>query len=227
MCDNRIISKERIERIEYSGYVKVIEYSEIKDDDSKKAVERTYIETPCKICGTIIQDSKFERTKIYVCGYCKKKIKAKESVIDKAILLDSVNSPREIKFDKAVRKIERQVKDFKKYEKAIEIARKKCELYDSIPEAMVAIELIKLGYSIVPQAKVGSYRVDFVIPKEKLAIEVDGSIYHYYKKTTREATIQWSLGLDWTIIHVPADRLSRQIYKLQEVIDALRSLRYQ
>ena len=69
--------------------------------------------------------------------------------------------------------------------------------------------------------------LDFVIPKEKLAIEVDGSIYHYYKKTTREATIQWSLGLDWTIIHVPADRLSRQIYKLQEVIDALRSLRYQ
>ena len=87
---------------------------------------------------------------------------------------------------------------------------------------MVAIELIRIGYSIIPQQKIKKYKVDFAIPKEKIVIEVDGSIYHKdVYKGYREAIIQLSLGLDWKIIHVPAEYISKDIQKLEQIIKIL------
>lgn len=88
---------------------------------------------------------------------------------------------------------------------------------------MVAIELLRLGYSIIPQQKIKKYKVDFAIPKEKIIIEVDGSLYHKdVYKGEREAIIQLSLGLDWKIIHVPAEKIAENITKLKQVIEVLK-----
>lgn len=225
MRENRNFEKESTERFDYGDYVEVREYSAYDEGEGLVEVLNSYVEVPCKVCGEIIQDTYYKDNKNYICEYCKKKLKAKQRLVNKAIMLDKFDSPREMSFYRAVDKIKKQVKDFSGYERAIKVAKKKCELYASIPEAMVAIELIKLGYAIIPQQKIGEYTVDFAIPKEKLVIEVDGAIYHYYQKTNREATIQYSLGIDWKIIHVPAERISKQIYKLQEVIDALKNLK--
>lgn len=92
-------------------------------------------------------------------------------------------------------------------------------MYGSIPEAMVAIELLRLGYRIIPQQKVKKYKVDFAIPKEKIVIEVDGYVYHKDSyKGDREAIIQLALGLDWKIIHIPAELIAEDITKLKSAI---------
>ena len=133
--------------------------------------------------------------------------------------LAEVETKREKQFNHAVEKIEKQVKDFSKYENAIKIAKTRAELYGSIPEAMVAIELLKLKYKIIPQQKIKKYKVDFVLPTQKIVIEVDGSIFHKnIYNSEREAIIQMSLGLDWKIIHIPAEKIAENITKLQEII---------
>lgn len=134
-----------------------------------------------------------------------------------------LQTPKEKQFDNAVESIRKQVNNFDAYKKPIELARTKAELYGSIPETMVAVELLKLGYHIVPQQKIGKYRVDFAIPKDKLVIEVDGYVYHRDNyKGEREAIIQLSLGLDWKIIHIPAERIRKDIAKLKQVIETFR-----
>lgn len=171
---------------------------------------------PCEICGDKIRKTAFSLKRTYVCKYCKSKVKKKAA----PVVSDIVETKKEKQFKKAVEKIRSQVQDFSKYENAIRIAEQRCELYGSVPETMVSIELIRLGYSIIPQQKIGKYKVDFAIPKEKLIVEVDGAVFHQ-KTTDREAIIQFSVGLDWKIIHIPAERIEQKIYKLDEVIKAL------
>lgn len=182
--------------------------------------KRTFYKVKCEICGREIESGMYDRKKHFKCDYCKMKIKKKEEQekIDYTEIM-GVKTKREKQFEKAVKNIKEQVKNFQTYERPIEIAKTRAELYGSIPEAMVAIELIRLGFSIIPQQKVKNYKVDFVIPKEKMVIEVDGSIYHRDKyKGDREAIIQLSLGLDWKIIHIPAELMAEDIQKLKEVI---------
>ena len=181
----------------------------------------TYLyKIPCAICGKIVRRVCYTRTITYLCDYCKTTVRKKKE-ISKELL--EVKTPKEKQFDKAVNKIKKQVFDFSLYEKAIKIAETRQELYGSIPEVMVAIELLRLGYSIIPQQKIKKYKVDFAIPKEKIIIEVDGSLYHKdVYKGEREAIIQLSLGFDWKIIHVPAEKIAENITKLKQVIEILK-----
>lgn len=185
---------------------------------------RYIFHVPCESCGRILKKTQYSHTRQYLCDYCKGKVKQKEKAIDLEIM-NEITTPAERQFEKALDRIERTVGSLDGYEKAIKAARNVCEKFGSIPETMVAIELLKLGYRIIPQQKVGKYRVDFAIPKEKLVIEVDGKLYHTKKfGGNREAAIQVSLGMDWKIIHIPAEEISRHIDKLQECINKLANL---
>ncbi len=173
---------------------------------------------PCSKCGRIIKRQIYKGYKEYICDYCKLSLRNKEKA-EKELNDEDVMTKKEIAFEKAVRRIQDQVKNFNEYEKAIELAKTRVEKYGSIPEVMVAIELLRLGYKIIPQQKVGKYNVDFAIPKEKLIVEVDGKLYH--KNGTygeREAIIQVTIGLDWQIIHIPAEKISANIQKLNDCI---------
>lgn len=173
---------------------------------------------PCEICGRIIRRTQYSRKRTYVCDYCKGLIqKKKRASIPKE--LENVETKKEKQFNRAVEEIKSQVADFEKYENAIKIAKTRAELYGSIPEAMVAIELLKLKYKIIPQQKIKNYKVDFAIPSQKIVIEVDGEIYHKDRyKGDREAIIQLSLGMDWKIIHIPAELIRNDITKLKDAI---------
>lgn len=172
---------------------------------------------PCSICGTevIKKRNGFKKT---LCKYCELSIKKKSDALISKELLE-IETPAEKRFKTAMERIKKQVQDFESYQKAIEIAKTRVEKYASIPEAMVAIELIRLKYCIIPQQKVGKYKVDFAIPKQKLVVEVDGELYHRNdKKKDREASIQFSLGLSWKIIHIPAELIASDITKLKEIM---------
>ena len=179
----------------------------------------TYL-VPCKRCGKIVRRRTYNPKRKNLCEYCELVYERKCEAIEQEIW-DLIKTPKEQTFDKAVAKLYKQVKNFDSYKEAIEIAKKRTERYDSIPEVLVAIELIKLGYSIIPQQRVGRYRVDFAIPAEKLIIEVDGGLYPPNgPKAGRDGDIQLSLGLDWKILHIPADWISNHIKMLKKVIIA-------
>lgn len=184
---------------------------------------RTFYKVKCEVCKREMESGIYDRKRHFICDYCKLKIKKKEEQkkIDYSEIM-GIQTRREKQFEKAIDNIKKQVADFHKYEKAIEIARTREEMYGSIPEAMVAIELLRIGYRIIPQQKVKKYKVDFAIPKEKIVIEVDGSVYHKDSyKGDREAIIQLALGLDWKIIHIPAEYIAKDIQKVEQIIKEL------
>lgn len=180
---------------------------------------------PCSRCGQIIYRTEYGRKKKYVCDECKfgekqeRKIEQKKRSAFVDQLYDVITTKEERRFDKAVDNINRQTKNPDSYAKDIEIARRGQFKYGSVPEAMTAIELIHLGYSIIPQQKVGRYHVDFYLPKEKIVLEVDGSVYHHGEVDgDREAVIQFSLGLDTRIVHIPAETISKNVHIIKKVM---------
>lgn len=183
-------------------------------------INRGYFMIPCEVCGSEIKNKQYSRTRKYVCDCCKKAIKKREKIALER--LEDIITPNEKRFNVAVENIKKQVKDFGKYEKAIGIAKSRLERYGSIPEAMVAIELIKNHHRIIPQQKVGKYKVDFALPDIKKVIEVDGELYHRNNHNSdREGTIQLSLGFDWKILHIPAELIAKDITKLQRAINSV------
>lgn len=174
---------------------------------------------PCEKCGKIMTKTQYSRKRTYLCDYCKGLIRKKKELLLSDELMN-VETKAEKRFNKAVEEIKKQVKDFSKYEKAISIAKTREEHYGSIPETMVAIELLKLKYKIIPQQKIDKYKVDFAIPDQKMIIEVDGEIFHKDRyKNDREAVIQLTLGFDWKIVHIPAELIRKDITKLKQAIN--------
>jgi very-short-patch-repair endonuclease len=185
-----------------------------------RKTERPIYNIPCKKCNRIIKNKGYHSNIDYYCDYCKdknNKVKKEMFVSDN---ISNVKTKADIRFEKAVDEIKKQSKDFDKYKKAINIAKERCEKYGSIPEAMVAIELLKLGYSIIPQQKIKQYKVDFVLRKQKIIIEVDGDIFHkdYEKEKRREVEILYAVGFDWKIIRVSAEEIKEDINKLRYLI---------
>lgn len=183
---------------------------------------------PCKSCGRVVDRLVYRRNVNYLCDYCKsttqKLNKKKEKIANEKVLeLSGIATPRQRQFDKAVDEIHRQNRGrFDKYETAIRKAETRCEDYGSIPEAMVAIELLRLGYKIIPQAKVGKMHVDFAIPDEKAIIEVDGSIYHSKEDNAyRDHAIKYHLGEEWEVLHIPAEQIRKQLSKMRKIMKML------
>lgn len=172
----------------------------------------------CSKCGATMKSLVYGPNRQFVCPECKYKLKVKRREIE-ADLLDGLTTKSDRRFMAAVDKIRKQTKGFdEKYSRAVNLAGKAREKYGSVPEAMVAIELLYLGYKVIPQQRIGKYRVDFYLPDERIAVEVDGSLYHQKQKTNRDAVIQLSLGMDARIVHIPAELIAENIHKLERCI---------
>ena len=186
--------------------------------DGSYLTEDKKLHVPCSVCGEFITTTQRGRREYRVCEECKKKIRAMKP-IPKEVKAEQKDK-FERRFDRAVEKIKKQVGNFEEYKRAIELAETRMYQYGSSPEAMVAIELLRLKYRVIPQQKIDRYTVDFALPDEKLIIEIDGSLYHAKNKTPdREARIQFAIGFDWKIIHIPAELIEKDIRKLQKCID--------
>lgn len=163
----------------------------------------------CVSCGSIFVSDGFHSSR--TCKRCLKERKERKKALNP-------KTKYEIRFENAVNEIYSQVTNKEAYQKAVNGASRAMYSYGSVPEAMVAIELVKNGYKIIPQQRILRYHADFVIPEKKLVIEVDGGIYHT-KQTGRDAEIQMALGFDWKIIHIPAELIRKDIQKLQKCIE--------
>lgn len=198
------------------SYIEAVEDG-VKIIDGSYGRHTYYI--PCEICGRKIRRTQYSRKRTYVCDYCKGLIKEKERPV-----IPEGTTKHDLRFEKAVEKIKSYVDDFESYEKSIKTAKTRSELYGSIPEVMAAIELLKKGFKIVPQQKIGKFKVDFAIPSIKVILEIDGKIYHKdtEKEAYRDYYIYTKLGMDWKIIHYPAEHVEKELNKLVPYIKSIR-----
>ena len=181
-----------------------------------------YYKIPCHLCGETYGSRQYTGNRIYLCPTCRelKKAKQKAFVEQLELSIPDAETKEEKRYRKAVETIEKRYGSLKGYEESIEVCRKATFKYGSVPEAMLAIELVRRGYRIIPQQKVGKYHVDFALPNEKLIIEVDGSIYHTNKRKEleREGHINLVIGLDWHFIHIPAESIDKDVRKVVRLL---------
>lgn len=130
-------------------------------------------------------------------------------------------------FETAVRNLEKQNLDFTVYEDAIktieEYALENPDKFDSSYEIMAAIVLVHNRIQIKPQYKVKEYQVDFLLPIEKLVVEIDGDRHKYNKQrdSIRDLVIKNALGPDYEIIRIPTYNLDKKAENLVKAIDAI------
>ena len=168
----------------------------------------------CATCGRETTKKMLILSRPIYCGLCRTDAKAKIKAAKRAVQQEAkalegmlgIDHKQEDRFyngSQIVRKLG-------EFEEAVTAAFVYAHLYGSVPEVVVAILLISCGVSIVPQAKIFESRrsaVDFLLPEHKIAIEVDGKIYHTDKNESffRDEQIKRSLGDDWAVLHLPAD----------------------
>lgn len=128
-------------------------------------------------------------------------------------------------YERALDSMERQKIDFYEYEDAIKTIGEYNEendgKFDSSYEIMAAIVLIQNHYHIKPQAKIQRYQVDFMLPDDKLILEIDGERHNSKKgyDSVRDEKIRNELGKDWEIIRIPTELIDQNVTKLPKAIE--------
>ena len=97
--------------------------------------------------------------------------------------------------------------------------------FQSSEEIMTALELIRKGVKAYHQVRVFDYSVDFVLPEMKVALEIDGSIYHdkskKEKEELRDEIIAEKLGAGYEVIRINAECIDQNITKFVPAIKAV------
>ena len=90
---------------------------------------------------------------------------------------------------------------------------------------MVALELIRLKIKAHHQVKIYNYRIDFILPDYKVALEIDGKLFHGKEKKEyeelRDETIRNKLGDGWEVIHIDTENINMNITRLMPAIRAV------
>lgn len=166
----------------------------------------------CLFCGTILDET---RNGKYICEECENKM----DILKQITKVDTAKT----KIEKAVKKYLRKNYSYEKERKnVIRKILKENFCFMSTDEACFALQLEKEGICYFPNYKVGSHRVDFLLPNMKRIIEVDGEIYHTdeNKDFIRERAIMSSAGEEYEIVRIPASYVPNYIIKnLREMIE--------
>lgn len=182
-----------------------------RNRDRNKLSEYLY-KVPCDVCGELIEISLYNTSNVYKCKSCKEKQVDVNKRIDR-LLKDKIEHEEadEIGIDyEHYQRFESAANNFGiEHFCAIEQASSAMSKFGSIPEAIACIELLHIGVRVIPQQKIGRYKVDFCLPDEKIVIEIDGALYHQNpnKEYWRDVELKKLLGDEWLIKHIPAETL--------------------
>lgn len=177
----------------------------------------------CQYCGKEVMSLSYIRQNKYSCKGCK----LENYLSDKECKLENNREVKENKFKNAIIRISENA-DILKYNKAIKTIEgylHKDGWFDSTEEIMVAIELCKRNIKFNHQVRFGRYRVDFLLPEEKIILEVDGVLFHTEKtrekEMIRDNLIILNLGAEWEVIRITDNDINSNITKL---VPALRKV---
>ena len=183
----------------------------------------------CHICGEEVKSMNYKSNMKYTCQRCK----LLNYMADKQQRIESNKDKKERKLNNAIIKIEKQVgPKIKDYNKAIEIVKQNLhqdKWFDSTEEIMTALELIRRKIQFKHQVPFGIYRADFVLPEEKIVLEIDGTIFHTEKtrekENTRDSLIIFNLGPEWEVVRITDELINQNIRRLLPAIRAIKKKR--
>lgn len=182
---------------------------------SRDYAGRFYWYSHCLECGKKVTVTLHMKNKIY-CDRCKAELKRLEQ---EAKEIDDIIK-YEIRFNQGVELLETKVNHIEKYQKAIALAKTKVRRYGSANEVLAAIVMMHFGYKVLAQQKIGKYRADFLLPDQKLIVEIDGKPFHSDKKKEieRDNAMTLTMGLGWKVLHIPTDLLRKKPLALNDAI---------
>ena len=167
----------------------------------------------CPTCGREVVKFTVIISRPVYCNLCRTNAHAKRKVakaieqqdakrLESMLGIDYIAEDRFYKAAKAVSK-------HGNYKDGIAKAERSASKYGSVPEAVTAIILSQRGIEYIAQAKVGKNTVDFLVTDKRVAIEVDGAIFHAdeNKQSLRDSELAEILGSKWTIMHLPAESI--------------------
>ena len=137
---------------------------------------------------------------------------------------------KKVMFERALELLESQGCDMAKIRNSAIMTQKylysHIDKFDSADEIIAAIILISRGVKIQPQARVGNYQVDFLLPDLKVALEVDGYIHKMRKKydTHRDEEIRAALGDGWEVVRISTKSLETRAIEIIEAIPTVKEV---
>lgn len=178
-----------------------------------------------KKSGNIITLLPAKNQERYRC-YCKK-CKAEIEDENASIKAEYVRLKKEVMFENAIETLEGQSLNLYDYKEAIEAIhdyiRSNPDKFDSSYEVIAAIVLIHNRVQCKPQAAIGRYRVDFMLPDEYVILEIDGERHknNKYRDSERDKAIKEELGEFWEIIRIDTDLIKTNA---KELVKAIRKI---
>mgnify|MGYP001207945548 FL=1 len=163
------------------------------------------------------------------CPDCKEKYEAeKEETLKEYVRLKTL-----VMHERALRILEKQEAKLFKYKDAAEavldFALTDPQKFSSSHEMIAAMELIRHNVKVKVQYKVANHRVDFLIPKFKTVLEIDGYMhkYHKLKDSKRDIKIRQELGEDWEVVRIPTKYIEQNAGALIRAIKELYKFKQQ
>ena len=145
----------------------------------------------------------------------------------KATLTEYLAYKVRVMVERAFRFMEKAGCDMTEYKKAALAVKNHAEdnpeQYKSAHEIITAIVLLKNGYDLSMNHKVGKYFVDVYLPEKKVCLEIDGTWHkgNELKDSNRDTEIRQYLGEEWEVIRIPTKHIEENPDKIPEAIDAL------
>lgn len=166
----------------------------------------------CLICG-----EKFESGKanVYICDKCDSKIRLtkKIAMVDKA--------QKELEKRKGKMKSFKPKLDMSEYAKVVkQRVIDGIDNFSSVPEAIIGIQMQRIGLKYKTQKEIAEKKVDFIIPEIKIILEIDGELYHTdeNKSFLRDRQIMGAVGEKWEIVHIKAQEIPKYTWNLREAL---------
>lgn len=139
--------------------------------------------------------------------YCKECLaKERQDLAD--MKTEYVRIKKLLMFERALVMIERSNTDIYEYEEEIRAVREYItenpDKFDTPHEMVVAVMLIWNRVNAKIQYPLGRYRVDFLLPDEKIVLEIDGGIHlaNLYRDNRRDVALREELGDDWEVVRI-------------------------
>lgn len=158
------------------------------------------------------------------CHECFAKVRAEHSH-DKD---EYLHYKKKLMLERAVRSLEKQALDIYMYKDIIsdlwEYIKEQPDKFDSSYEMIAAIILIENEIKSKMQYKVGRYRVDFLVPEYKIALEIDGGLHEntLYRDNTRDIELRRALGADWETVRIGTKYLDQNAKALPDAMFAIK-----
>lgn len=186
---------------------------------------------PCEVfcwnCGKQIKPLFGEQYKGRFCEDCYEE----HLSIYKATLTEYLAYKTKVMIERAFRLMEKagcNMTDYKKAANAVKRhATENPEQYKSSHEIITAVVLLKNGFDISMNHKIGKYLIDVYLPGKKVCLEIDGVLHkgNELKDSNRDTAIRQILGEEWEIIRIPTKHIEENPDRIPEAIDAIYAMK--